>query len=592
LNGNVFTFDGTNSTETAGGGKIYTLQTMADSLVLNVTAVATPEPAYWGGAQGDGSWATISGTSNLTNWLTAATGGTDTHQIPGGLSDVFFTANSATNLSTTLDGNFTINSLTFTGTGTAAGTTSVTIASGGLGTNALTIAASSGTGITVNSGAAADTISANVILAGDQSWTNNSTSTFTVSGAVSSPTNNNLTVAGSGDTTISGNIGTGSGALTMAGTGNLILSGANNTYSGNTTVNSGTLYLAAASTNNVASSAAIGIAAGAAVDVTGLTASTIALAPGQAISGTGSGISTVNGTVAMGGSNTLSAGTGNTLATGGITADGSGNTITGPGTVSGNATVHSGGSLAVAASATLNGTAAVNGGGKLVVAGSISGSVNVASGGTLASGNNIFAQIASLNVNDPVGGGTVAPGDTGGSALTSIGQLNVAGGVALGTAAEPVAHLSIELGGTTAGVSYDTIAMSGGALNLANVDLDGSLINSFLPAKSTFTGGTLNLDGATFYIVTGAGSVTGTFANQAAPSSNLPGYNTIVFGGQEFAISYSASFSGGNFAAGSGYDVALMAIPEPNSLSMLAGSFCMALGLQRFRRRRKSSTNN
>ncbi|EDY16433.1 hypothetical protein CfE428DRAFT_6052 [Chthoniobacter flavus Ellin428] len=57
-------------------------------------------------------------------------------------------------------------------------------------------------------------------------------------------------------------------------------------------------------------------------------------------------------------------------------------------------------------------------------------------------------------------------------------------------------------------------------------------------------------------------------------------------GGQEFAISYQASFSGGTFEGGN--DVAIMAIPEPNSLSMLAGSLGVALGLQRIRRRRSS----
>jgi hypothetical protein len=37
---------------------------------------------------------------------------------------------------------------------------------------------------------------------------------------------------------------------------------------------------------------------------------------------------------------------------------------------------------------------------------------------------------------------------------------------------------------------------------------------------------------------------------------------------------------------GLGNDVVVMAVPEPNSLSMLAGSLGLALGLQRFRRRR------
>ena len=66
------------------------------------------------------------------------------------------------------------------------------------------------------------------------------------------------------------------------------------------------------------------------------------------------------------------------------------------------------------------------------------------------------------------------------------------------------------------------------------------------------------------------------------------GRGTYNVGGQLFAISYQAdatangglgSFTGGN-------DVALMAIPEPNALAMLAGSLGLALGLQRFRRRK------
>ncbi len=58
-------------------------------------------------------------------------------------------------------------------------------------------------------------------------------------------------------------------------------------------------------------------------------------------------------------------------------------------------------------------------------------------------------------------------------------------------------------------------------------------------------------------------------------------------GGQEFAISYQADVTanGGLGSFTGGHDVALMAIPEPNSLAMLAGSFGLALGLQRFRRK-------
>ena len=54
-----------------------------------------------------------------------------------------------------------------------------------------------------------------------------------------------------------------------------------------------------------------------------------------------------------------------------------------------------------------------------------------------------------------------------------------------------------------------------------------------------------------------------------------------------FAISYAANFGADTLTGGN--DVAVMAIPEPNAMSMLAGSFGLALGLQRFRRRRGSS---
>ncbi len=57
-----------------------------------------------------------------------------------------------------------------------------------------------------------------------------------------SGTNTNLTVQGTGNSTISGVIGTGTGTLTKAGTGTLLLGG-DNTYSGATTISAGTVKL-------------------------------------------------------------------------------------------------------------------------------------------------------------------------------------------------------------------------------------------------------------------------------------------------------------------------------------------------------------
>jgi hypothetical protein len=54
-----------------------------------------------------------------------------------------------------------------------------------------------------------------------------------------------------------------------------------------------------------------------------------------------------------------------------------------------------------------------------------------------------------------------------------------------------------------------------------------------------------------------------------------------------------ATWSGGNLAAfeanTGGNSVALFAVPEPSSLGMLMASLGVALGLQRFRRRRNSN---
>jgi hypothetical protein len=120
--------------------------------------------------------------------------------------------------------------------------------------------------------------------------------------------------------------------------------------------------------------------------------------------------------------------------------------------------------------------------------------------------------------------------------------------------------------------------------------LDLSLANSFNPTTltmATFNVGTqqAEMNGSMIFIIKGSTiAVSGTFGNQGAEDDNFHGYATYNLGGQLFAISYGANAGAGTFTGGN--DVALMAIPEPNSLAMLAGSIGMALGLQRFRRRR------
>ncbi len=87
------------------GGNPYHLTLTAStptSEILNVfTGSAFPNNAYWNGSQ-SGNWTTLNGdTMPASNWSTDHTGATDTNEIPGTQTNVFFTVDSrcALNLS-------------------------------------------------------------------------------------------------------------------------------------------------------------------------------------------------------------------------------------------------------------------------------------------------------------------------------------------------------------------------------------------------------------------------------------------------------------------------------------------------------------
>ncbi|MGC3968978.1 MAG: autotransporter-associated beta strand repeat-containing protein [Pirellulales bacterium] len=255
LGGGMFTFDGTNNVFSLGDGRTYTLTTGATALELTAAGAASLS-AYWSGARSDGSWSTVSGVGNDTNWLDG-TAGVDTHAVPDANTDVFLTAATATNLATTLDAAFSVKSLTFTGAGTTAASTSVSIASG-IGAQALTVGAG---GITVQAGSASHGISAPVVLGANQTWTNNTANVvqhvntslngvLRVSGNISG-SGRNLTVMGAGNIAVTGNITTG-GNVTMSGTGNLVMAG---NVDANVAINSGTVAMGGrltGATNNFA----------------------------------------------------------------------------------------------------------------------------------------------------------------------------------------------------------------------------------------------------------------------------------------------------------------------------------------------------
>jgi autotransporter-associated beta strand protein len=213
-------------------GQSFILSLANSTSTTEVVTLTQGSPSYYWTGDTSASW------NSITNFTEDPAG---TQVRSGSLnasSDVFLTANTATSLSQTLDGTYTINSLSFTGAGTTAATNPVALASG-TGT-ALTIQAadafvdangnnySAGTGLVVQAGAAADTISANINLGASQSWQINNSSS------------NPLTVTG----VIADAPGTSLDSLTMTGSGTLILSNAN-TYDGGTIVQTGTLALGA-----------------------------------------------------------------------------------------------------------------------------------------------------------------------------------------------------------------------------------------------------------------------------------------------------------------------------------------------------------
>ena len=327
------------------GGVLYNLSlsgTSGTELLTVATggAAAAPNTAYWQGTQGDGKWNTLTG-GLTTNWAASPVGNVDTFALPTSNTNVVFTANSATSLSTTLEQNFTINSLTFTdgGTANAAGST---IASG-TGANSLTINAAAlngnaaGNGITVSASAGPDLISADVILGASQTWTNNSTTNPLSFTGVISGSGLTLTTAGAGSIQI-GNGGTagsiatdvalvtngtlgfnrsntvtqgtdfastisGTGGVTQNGLGILNLSGAN-TYTGNTNVARGTLNISGTgSLTGLPASTKLNInpTAGntAVVNYTSSATSTLFAITGASVAGTASAYNQSNGLVVM-----------------------------------------------------------------------------------------------------------------------------------------------------------------------------------------------------------------------------------------------------------------------------------------------------
>ncbi|MBE2285205.1 MAG: autotransporter-associated beta strand repeat-containing protein [Prosthecobacter sp.] len=206
-----------------------TLSLNASDTLVQLSAAASSGDIYWNGTINN-SWIGMNGIN--TNFASDLAGTTNANGTPGAASSVFFSTSNqtGTNINTTLDAVFSIADLTFNNSLGSGPLGSILIAPGTGGS--LTIA----NGIEVQTGAAPSvTISAPVVLGGDQTWTVTDAATaLTVSGGIS-----------------------GTASLTKAGDGILRVIGTSS-YSGATNVNAGILAGGAANAFNPTSAYTIG----------------------------------------------------------------------------------------------------------------------------------------------------------------------------------------------------------------------------------------------------------------------------------------------------------------------------------------------
>ena len=357
--------------------------------------------------------------------------------------------------------------------------------------------------------------------------------------------------------------------LTKAGTGTLVLANGGNSYSGATLINNGTLRLGNSDVLPNTTNVTVGV--NGTLDLNGRS---------DTISGL-NGVGVVNNTAS--GSSVLTVGSGNAngnfggairntgAGTTGLVKTGAGTqTLSGTNTYTGATNVDAGTLLV---SGSLSGSSSVTVGGvnpaTLTANGTVtSPAINVASSGVLNG-------TGTLNGAVTVGsGGTLAPGaDLNGLAINS-GSLTFQTGSTLQLSLANNNGTGQPLTG-----DYSKLTLGTGV----SADLGGVLV--------TNVGTSLNrLD--LFTIILSGTAVDGIFSNTSLVANSTYSFES---NGTQFLINYAFDANGYNGTEQSfmdvtgGTNVALLVVPEPNSLAMLACGFGLAVGLQRFRRTSRRS---
>jgi fibronectin-binding autotransporter adhesin len=245
-----FLFSNAQTTMTVGRN-MYSLSDYANSLVVSLNGPSPLGVAYFNNGAGTNIWNDLSHTN--VNFSSDAAGTVDAGNVPGPTTDVILTASNlaGTAVASTLGASTTINSLTVN---SSAASNTINPDGSTLTINALADGNgnTASNGISVNSGSGPFTINIPVVLGGNgvnQTWTNASGSTFTVTNTISGNAGGqtlSLVSTGAGNTLISGTIIDGGGSVGVtvndSGSGMTVFTGTN-TYSGTTTISAGTLEL-------------------------------------------------------------------------------------------------------------------------------------------------------------------------------------------------------------------------------------------------------------------------------------------------------------------------------------------------------------
>jgi fibronectin-binding autotransporter adhesin len=379
------------------------------------------------------------------------------------------------------------------------------------GANTLTLYGISGTGIQMDTGAGALSISAPVALNAAQFWTNNSASSMTVSGPVASG-GNPLTVNGSGNVAITGGM-SGAGGLTVAGPGMLSLT-ATSSSSAPGTINlaGGTLALTGLviTTTSVQSFTSVGTTNW--TDPTGITSVRYLV-----VGGGGAGGSTTGGGGGAGGfltgttSVTPGSGYSVTVGSGGVGVSGHGGN--GGNSVFGSFTVIGGG-----------------GGGSNATPGTAQGGGSGGGGSSGLTGGTATSGQGNAGGNSGSFSGSPYPAGGGGGAGTAGSQGSVGSGGGAGGAglASDITGATVYYAGGGGGGVYQSFTTGGtGGLGGGGTGAGTNRAPTAGLANSGGGGGGQGNNGSNG-AAGGSGIVVLSWVNAGLPVINLPGTNIVA----------------------------------------------------------------